>query len=82
MMSKRMGAVAAGALAWAAVTGAGAQNCVGRSDFDACMARTLVGQRQQLAASQQRLWQSYLRIELDADAAAPLIPPARRGATL
>jgi hypothetical protein len=37
------------------------QNCVGRPDFDQCMAGALAAQQQNLAIQQQQLWNSYMR---------------------
>jgi hypothetical protein len=38
-----------------------AQNCLGRPDFDACMASQLAVAQNQNAAAQQQLWQNYLK---------------------
>ena len=40
---------------------ADAQNCLGRPDFDACMARSLAAAQSQNAAAMQQTWQSYLQ---------------------
>jgi hypothetical protein len=37
------------------------QNCVGRPDFDQCMASALGAQQQNLARQQQQVWNDYLR---------------------
>jgi hypothetical protein len=61
-MSPRRWMVLAAAIAamWAGVA-YGQQNCVGRPDFDACMARALAAAQGRTAAAQQDIWQSYLR---------------------
>lgn len=37
-----------------------AQNCLGRADFDQCMARSLGAAQAQTTAAQQQLWANYL----------------------
>jgi len=45
-----------------AVFPAHGQNCVGRSDFDQCMADTLRRSQANLSAQQIQLWNEYLRV--------------------
>ncbi|MEP7182692.1 MAG: hypothetical protein ABI886_10920 [Betaproteobacteria bacterium] len=60
MISKRWTLLAAAVVT---LTGgmAQAQNCLGRPDFDACMAAGLGAMQSRNAAAQQQIWQSYLR---------------------
>ncbi len=57
----RYGAVVGILASFAAAAPAQAQaSCVGRPDFDACMAAILQGQQARVAASQQAIFQQYL----------------------
>ena len=60
MRSKRWTLLAAGILVlWA--TTAQAQSCLGRPDFDACMARINSANQARTTAAQQQLWRNYLQ---------------------
>lgn len=60
MNPKRWTLLAAAIVALSAVT-AQAQNCLGRPDFDACMARANTAAQGRTAAAQQQIWQNYLQ---------------------
>jgi hypothetical protein len=60
IMPTRSMLLIAGILAVAALP-AHSQNCVGRPDFDQCMASALASQQSNLSAQQQQLWNNYLR---------------------
>lgn len=60
MSLRRWTLLTAGLVGLVAAT-ANAQNCLGRPDFDACMARSLAAAQSQNAAAMQQTWQSYLQ---------------------